>query len=110
VTLPTHTSNTAVIAGYATRLLNQLFRPGYQYQRAGIMLMDIAPAQCHQYDLIETPSNDQLDHVKDMINRRFGNNKIVPARLVAKNQHWGMRQNMLSKRFTTSWIDLPTVK
>jgi DNA polymerase V len=110
VTLPTHTSNTAVIAGYATRLLGQLFRPGYQYQRAGIMLMDIAPAQCHQYDLIETPSNDQLDHVKDMINRRFGNNKIMPARLVAKNQHWGMRQNMLSKRFTTSWIDLPTVK
>jgi hypothetical protein len=45
------------------------------------MLMDIAPAQCHQYDLIETSSNDQLDDVKDMINRRFGRNKIIPARL-----------------------------
>jgi DNA polymerase V len=110
VTLPTHTSNTTVIARYASRLLNQLFRPGYQYQRAGIMLMDIAPAQCHQYDLIETPSNDQLDDVKDMINRRFGRNKIMPARLVAKNQHWEMRQDMLSKKFTTSWADLPTAK
>lgn len=110
VTLPTHTSNTTVIARHATQILNQLFRPGYEYQRAGIMLMDIAPAQCHQYDLIEAPSNDPLDEVKDMINRRFGRNKIMPARLVAKKQPWEMRQNMLSKKFTTRWIDLLTAK
>jgi len=110
VTLPTHTSNTTVIARYVTQLLSQLFRPGYEYQRAGIMLMDIAPAQCHQFDLIEAPSNDPLDEVKDMINRRFGRNKIMPARLVAKKQPWEMRQDMLSKKFTTSWIDLLTAK
>jgi DNA polymerase V len=74
------------------------------------MLMDIAPAQCHQYDLIEAPSNDPLDEVKDMINRRFGRNKIMPARLVAKKQPWEMRQDMLSKKFTTRWIDLLTAK
>jgi len=108
VTLPTHTSNTSVIAKYATQLLSQLFKPGYEYQRAGIMLMDIAPAQYHQYDLIEASSNDQLDEVKDMINRRFGRNKIMPARLIAPKQHWQMRQNMLSKKFTTRWIDLLT--
>jgi DNA polymerase V len=110
VILPTHTANTTIIARYATQLLNQLFRPNYEYQRAGIMLMDIAPAQCHQYDLIEAPSNDPLDEVKDMINRRFGRNKIMPARLVAKKQPWEMRQDMLSKKFTTRWIDLLTAK
>jgi DNA polymerase V len=110
VTLPAHTSNTAVIARYACRLLNQLFKLGYQYQRVGIMLMDIAPAQCHQYDLIEPSSNDPLDEVKDLINRRFGRNKIMPARLVARKKQWEMRQDMLSKKFTTSWVDLPTAK
>jgi hypothetical protein len=34
----------------------------------------------------------------------------MPARLVAKKQPWEMRQDMLSKKFTTRWIDLLTAK
>jgi DNA polymerase V len=109
VTLPTHTANTAVVAKYANQLLAQLFKPGYQYQRAGIMLMDIALSQCHQYDLMEASSNDHMDEVKDRINRRFGRDKIQSARLMIDNQQWKMRQDRLSKKFTTSWQDILTV-
>jgi DNA polymerase V len=108
VSFPTHTASTSLIIKYAGRLLDQLFKAGYEYKRAGVMLSNIAPTQMRQFDLlaIQLKENEALDNVKDSINQRFGNQKILPARLLHQDQPWRMHQNKLSNKFTTKWSDL----
>jgi DNA polymerase V len=44
ITLPFATQDSRVIVGTANRLLQELFRPGYRYQKCGIQLGQIQPA------------------------------------------------------------------
>jgi DNA polymerase V len=45
----------------------------------------------------------------DSINARMGRNKVFYA-AQGTQKTWGMRQRKLSKRFTTRWDEIPTVK
>jgi DNA polymerase V len=48
MTLPCPTSDTAELIEQAVRCLKELFRPEYAYQKVGVILTDLIPAQIHQ--------------------------------------------------------------
>jgi len=111
--LPTATASTTDLIGYAHKSLEKIFRKGYQYKRAGVMLTGIVPENQIQYNLFEPkPLNrrrETLTKVIDKINLELGTDTIQYA-AEGINKPWRMRQAKRTKRFTTKWDEIPLVK
>ncbi|MCB6184659.1 Y-family DNA polymerase [Leeia sp. TBRC 13508] len=110
--LPVPSDDTLVLQAYTEQVLNRLYRAGYAYKKAGIMLVDVRPKQIEQQDLFAPPPTSApkragLMLAMDQISRRFGAEKI---KLASELYHgWEMRRERLSPRYTTRWDELPKV-
>jgi DNA polymerase V len=111
VTLPSASSDTLELAGAAVRALARIYRPGYQYHKAGVILTGMVPAEPRQLTLLDTPDprRDDLMRVIDTINGRFGHDTIRLAG-AGIEQPWRMRQRARSPRYTTRWSEIPRVR
>jgi DNA polymerase V len=113
VALLAATQDTRVIVGTANRLLKELFREGYHYQKCGVQLSRIQPAPIpEQADLFDWAAFDHAESEKpmqamDRINRRFPKGIAVAA--AGFDQTWKPRAERVSKRYTTDWRELVTV-
>lgn len=81
------TADTAVICKAATQALEAIYRPGYQYKKAGVMLSSITSDDAIQLDLFSNASNDisrskRLMEAIDQINTKYGMNAV---RLASQN-------------------------
>lgn len=101
------TITSAALAGLRT-----IFRPGYAYKKAGVMLMEIGPVGIDQQDLftpLPDPKRAAVMAVMDKVNREYGRGTL---RLASEGvqQGWAMRQERRSPRWTTCWDELPVVR
>ena len=114
------TGRLAVATGYtpsivraALACLEDIFREGYQYKRAGVMLLDICPKAHVQQDLFHSDAHrakhDRAMQALDGLNRRFGRNTVSPA-AVGVRRAYRMNQQRLSPCYTTRWNDVVKVK
>lgn len=104
------TSDTREIAGAVMRIFERIWREGYGWRKAGVLLLDLgdpASVPTSLFDVIEQP--DGLMTALDQINARFGRGKARLG-LAGKSAEWRMRQDNLSPSFTKRWEDLPAVK
>lgn len=104
------TSDTRDITYAVLRIFDRIWRDGYGWRKAGVLLLDLAapsavPASL--FDVVEQP--DGLMEALDQINARFGRGKARLG-LAGKNAEWRMRQENLSPSFTTRWNELPLAK
>jgi len=111
--LPVPTSYTPELIHYAHQNLEKLFKSGYRYKKAGIMLTGIVPQEKVQLSLL-TPSYPHargkiLMETIDRINARWGSNTVKYA-AAGIQKPWKMRQTKKSPRFTTQWKDIPVVR
>jgi len=112
IPLPSPTSDSAHITQTACAILKHIYRPGYKYAKAGVMLMDLQPATRQQLTLdldADMPENRiRLMQAMDQINRRFGRGSLVlgSAGGIGAQPVWGMKQERLSAGFTTDWRGL----
>lgn len=74
---------------------------GYQYKKAGVILMGITPSYAMQQSLFNTenPKHAILMHTIDKIN--FNTNDKVKFGGQDLGRVWKMKQDQLSKHFTT---------
>jgi DNA polymerase V len=113
-TLPVATQDTRVIVGEAHRLLKQLFKAGYRYQKCGIQLSHLQPATLpEQTDLFDTEAfgsggREKLMQTVDRINRRYP--KGVSLAATGFEQSWKTKAERLSRRYTTDWRELMEVR
>lgn len=111
VKLPYATNSSIEIARFATMGLKQIYEPGYQYKRAGVVVMDIVPERPLQMTLFESsnPRHQPLMKALDYINNAVGYRKV---RLASQDQvrTWKMRQERLSPRYTTRLDEIIVVK
>ena len=111
VKLPFSTNSSIEIARFAGEGLERIFRKGYQYKKAGVIIMDFKPEGEVQLNLFENsnPKHRQLMKVVDRLNTAFGQQKI---KLASQDQKrvWKMKQERLSPRYTTRWSDIITIK
>ncbi|HHN0328344.1 TPA: translesion error-prone DNA polymerase V subunit UmuC [Pseudomonas aeruginosa] len=110
--LPYPTDDTRVLAAAAVRGLDVIYRPGYAYSKAEVLLMDLR--QCGEFtgDLFAvTPRSgaDRLMAVVDRINAQEGRGTVRLGRIPAAPK-WAMRREMLSQRYTTRWDELMVVR
>lgn len=112
LTLPVATDDTAELIHYALRGVESIYRPGYLYIKAGVMLVNLVPATLVQPNFFDTRDRERyrlLMKTMDGINARFGSGSIqfAAAGLV---KPWAMRSARRSLRFTTRWSEIPVVK
>lgn len=109
LSIPTQDSRSIIAT--VTRLLDAIWRDGFRYMKAGVMLSDLYASGTFQptlFDTPESPSSTQLMAVMDRINHS-GKGKICFAGEQRKDG-WQMKQNRLSPAYTTRWSDLPKVR
>ncbi|ARK10116.1 Y-family DNA polymerase [Fibrella sp. ES10-3-2-2] len=112
VELPHSTASTAELASYAQAALTAIFRTGYHYQKVGVMLTGLVPADFRQANLFNDGPDDRqvkLARVVDKLNYRYGRDKIRLA-AAGYDPTWHHKQKWMSKRYTTQWKDILTVK
>jgi DNA polymerase V len=107
------TQDTRVIIKAANRLLTEIFKTGYGYQKCGVQLSDIKPetalGQLELFDFIDTDmENRPLMKVFDQINRRFP--KTISIAATGFDKSWKPKADRISQRYTTDWRELVEVK
>ena len=108
VTLPVATADTAKLIAAAQAALAAVWRDGYCYKKAGVMLTNLVRADSVGSALF-APRDDArtLARMKtlDGLNARFGRDAVCFGRTHA-HRPWLMRTERLSARFTTDWREL----
>ena len=110
------TSDSARITQAALAVLRTIYKPGFNYAKAGVMLMELSPASRHQFSLDLGPEPDEsrvrLMTAMDALNKRFGKGTLTlgTAGVANSPKQWAMKQERRTSRYTTRWDELLTVK
>ncbi len=109
--LPFATNSNITLSKFAVKGLQTIFKNGYAFKKAGVILHDIHLKTHKQLNLFENenPKHEKLMQIMDKINHKLGEHKI---KLASQNleKTWIMKQEKLSNKYTTSWNELLTVK
>ncbi len=108
--LPYPTNDSLEVNRWADYLCERMFKEGYQYKKAGIMLSEISPVTRKQGDLLEpeTTSNARLMQALDTLNQRYGRGTVKVSTQGAFKE-WQMLQERRSPNYTTAWDEIPAV-
>lgn len=111
VKLPYPSNSSITLSRYALKGLRTIYKDGYHYKKAGVIVGGITPESNYQINLFdnENPNHKPLMNVLDKLNSKYGTKKIKLASQNPKRT-WTMRQEKLSPCFTTNMDDLITVK
>jgi len=114
VKIPLPTSDTGTLIKEALKALRRIYIRGYRYQKVGIELRDLRPESQIQNSLFSPVSAQHGMKLQramaavDRINKSYGRNTVVHAAM-GFEQRWSMRQEFLSRRFTTRIADIIVV-
>lgn len=109
----TPTNFTPELTATAIALFERIFRLGFSYKRAGVMVLDVQPDNVVQ-QAFGSPTADQVARRRrlmtavDHINGEFGRGSVRCA-TVAGGIRWQNRQSFRSPCYTTRWSDLPVL-
>ena len=113
VVLSDPSDNTLTITSAALNGLKQIYKVGFKYKKAGVILNLLADKPTMQQSLFDDMEvkgkSAGLMKAMDSINSRFGNAAIKTAAAGTK-QDWQMRSNNRSPNYTTQWDELPVVR
>ncbi len=110
VELHAPTNDTRDILMAAKKGLLPIFRPGYDYAKAGIILNKFTSEHIEQYSLFKD-SNDLKQNTRLMKYLDQMNTYETQIYYASQNtKRWSpMKQNMTSPKYTTNWYELPKV-
>lgn len=120
VQLPRPSDNTLELVSAALKGLRSLYRQGYNFAKAGVILLDLASAAVVQQELDLfgadeppcRPAQGALIATLDAINDKFGKGTLKLASAGAPNRPrvWEMRQGLRTPGYTTEWADMPIAR
>lgn len=96
------TADTLALISEAIRLLRAIWRPGFRYFKAGVMLGDLSPArqQGAMFSTRNPVKSARAMAALDTVNARFGRGTLRPAAMGFFHS-WAGRQASHSPRYTT---------
>jgi DNA polymerase V len=116
------TADTAVLVSAAISGLRRIYRKGYRYAKAGVMLLELQPQALRQREL-ELPSPDapreytrdrtKLMTAMDRLNRRYGRGALALAGAEPREgleRPWLTKAERRTPRYTTRWDELPLAR
>lgn len=95
------------MAKYLDDAVNEIYQPGIEFKKAGIIINEIVGNESETRDLFDNVNirKDELLPTIDNIKRQFGKNSIYLAS-AKLSSHWNMNQELTSRHFTTDVNDL----
>jgi DNA polymerase V len=112
VELPYPTNDTLMMTRAATEAVERIYREGYRYSKAEVLLLDLRQPGEFTDDLfaVSQPcTTDRVMKVLDEINGRWGRGTVRSATVPAEPD-WGMQRNLMSQNYTTRLDQLWKVK
>ncbi len=113
------TASTPLLLEAVARALDGLYRPGLDFAKAGVCLLDITPAASigTQGELFEKDGSaggavksSRLLHTVDTLNARFGRDTVSLAGAARQaGAPWQMRQQRKTPAYTTDWNQIVEV-
>lgn len=109
IKLPVPTSDTLEIVHYALEGLKSIFMPGYQYKKAGVIITEIVTsAQLGLFDTVDREKREKLMQAIDNVNGEHRH--LVKLAVQGNGKDWKLKQEQLSKRYTTDINEVLTIK
>jgi DNA polymerase V len=106
------TDNTLELTEVAMKGLRKIFKTGFRYKKAGVILNLLADKPIIQPSLFEDVQSKgksaELMRAIDSINTRYGSN-LVKSAATGTKKTWEMRSGNRSPHYTTQWNQLPIV-
>jgi DNA polymerase V len=111
IRLPFPTNSSIELSKYAVIALKRIFKEGYAYKKAGVIVQDLSPEELPQLNLFENSDERHIALMKamDHINAKTGDKKLKLASQDMKRV-WKMKQERLSPQYTTSFRDIIQIK
>jgi DNA polymerase V len=110
--LPVATNDNIELVKYAIYGLHNLFLPDYRYKKAGVIvegLQNEFSFQGNIFDNTNRKKQRELLVTIDKLNGEFGRDTVKLA-VQGNGKEWKLRQEKLSKRYTTNWDEIMEVK
>lgn len=111
IEMPYPTDDVRLLTSAAVNALHRIFRPGFKYSKAEVLLMSLCQSGEYTDDLFATVQPTEASKVMavlDRINERWGRGTLRAAS-VPSSPEWGMRREMMSQSFTTRLDQLWTI-
>lgn len=110
INLPYPTNSSLELAQFAAKALKQIFEPGFNYKKAGVIVTNLTPEKDMQLQFFENsnPKHIPLMQVMDELNNMIGQQKVKLASQDLKHT-WKMKQERLSPNYTTKLSDIITI-
>lgn len=101
-------SSTQEVVSAALKALKLIWKPGFEYKKAGVVVFDIVNRDERQLTLFETDSakkekQDVLSQVMDNVNVSSGQNVLRVATQRPGHYADGIRREYASRLFSTDW-------
>ncbi len=112
IRLPVPSNDSRMLVHYALHGLASVWREGYRYAKAGVILNELVPAGTGQGNLFQSAplgKSSAMMQVMDQLNKRMGRGTVYQAASGIKRD-WALRADYRSPRYTSRWTDLPKVK
>lgn len=105
------TDDNRVLAAAALQGLALIYREGFQYKKAGVMLMDLRDNTISQGALFDSQPREQSVRIMatlDALNQRFGRDALHIGSAGLAHR-WVMKAENKTPCYTTRWDELPKV-
>jgi len=111
VKTPYPTNSSIDLVKYATHALKKIYRDGYSYKKAGVVVLDIVEGSQKQLTLFsgENPKHTALFNVMDVLNKKYRDG-LVKLACQDPKRTWKMKQEKLSPSYTTKFGDILKIK
>ncbi|TWD49514.1 translesion error-prone DNA polymerase V subunit UmuC [Pseudomonas sp. SJZ131] len=103
IDLPYPTDDVRLLTKAAVNALDRVFRQGFNYSKAEVMLLNLCQPGEYTDDLFAVSQPVEATRVMavlDQVNGRWGRGTLRAAS-VPSNPDWGMRREMMSQSYTT---------
>lgn len=104
ISLPTPTNDVTELIHYARLVLKNIYKEGYQYKKAGVIVMDIVPqnnVQLNLFDERDRVKHEKVLEVLDEVHKKYGT-KVLKVAAQGTGKKWALKSEYLSKQYTTN--------
>jgi len=114
ITLNEHTDDLLSITQAATYAVDKIFKAGFKYKKAGVVLLELLPKQNFVPDLFcditQRQTRAKLSDTVDGIQKKFGHHFVSIGLPQDDAATWRMKKNLCSPAYLSNWNELLRVK
>ncbi len=112
IELPVPTNSSNEVIRYALKGLDIIYKPGFKFLKAGVIVMEIIPEDQVQHGMFDTVNREKSHHLMaslDKVNKTLGKDMVRFA-VQGYEKKWKLRAAHLSRRYTTNFDELLTIR